>query len=197
MFEFTHPSPLTFPRDAEVTLGQIRSVLHALRDERIRSVTGGGVLRDLYLERPFKDIDIFVNASDASDLKVMAVLANLGLDSRVVVSNEATEYLDFTDVASVIEAYHPNFDAPIQVIRVSDNNLSGERMIERLDLGPCQIGMDYLGNFWHTEQFWKDVSDRTFTITRSENRDIARSTKRFDRLVQKYVGWKLVTPDAA
>jgi hypothetical protein len=188
---------MAFPDHAEVILGQIRMVLATFARERIRAVAGGGVLRDLYLDRPYKDIDLFVNAADASDEKVFGMLAELGFHAHLVVSNEATEYLEFTDVASVIEATHPAVSVPIQVIRISANNLSGERMIERLDLGPCQIGMDYLGNFWHTEQFWKDVSERTFTITRSENRDVVRSTKRFERLVQKYVGWTLVVPNAA
>jgi hypothetical protein len=194
MFEFSKPQPIVFPEDAQTLLLSIRAVLIELADQRIRSVAGGGILRDLYLDRPFKDIDLFVNAADASDEKILSVLISMGFDARVVVSNEAIEYLSFTDVASVIEANHPVFSVPVQVIRVAQNNLSGERMIERLDLGPCQIGMDYHGSFWFTDQFWDDVSHRNFTVTRDEGNDRERSIKRFDRLSVKYIGWKLVLP---
>jgi hypothetical protein len=194
MFEFRNPIHLEFPAEAETILNQIRYVLRTLVEEHIHAVAGGGILRDLYLDRPYKDIDIFANANDASDEKLLGLLAELGFKCKMVVSNEATEYLSFTDVASVIEATHSSLPVPVQVIRVASNNQSGERLIERLDLGPCQIGMDCLGHYWHTVQFWEDVSERTFTVTRTEGRDIERSTKRFERLSQKYVGWKLVIP---
>ena len=194
MFTFRDPLPIIFPAEGEV-LNQVRYVLASFAEERIRAVAGGGLLRDLYLDRPYKDADLFVHASDASDEKVISVLQSLGFtDVKIVVTNAATEYMEFADVESVIEGVHPSIPVPVQVIRVVTNNQSGERMIERLDLGPCQIGMDHLGHFWHTIQFWTDVSERTFTVTRNEGNDIERSVKRFERLEQKYPGWKLVVP---
>jgi hypothetical protein len=194
MFEFDRPRPLFFPEDAKDILEWIMMVLSCFEFARIRVVAGGGVLRDLHLDRPYKDIDLFLNAADASDEKVITMLRGMGFTSRVVVSNEATEYLEFTDVASVIEATHPNLPVPLQVVRMSSSNLSGEEMIRRLDLGPCQVGMDHRGLFWYTDQFLEDVLNGTFTVTRDERNDVARSVKRFERLSQKYPGWKLVMP---
>lgn len=197
MFEFLKPQELSFPPDAITHLNQMRAILDLLSDRRVRAVVGGGILRDLYMGAPFKDIDLFANASDANDEQMMAVLTEHGFTCRLVVSHEATEYLSFTDVSSVIEATHPMLAVPLQIIRMSANNDSGERMVERLDLGPCQIGMDHLGNFWTTRQFGDDLAAYQFTVTRSQSRDIERSTKRFQRLSLKYPGWTLVVPDAA
>jgi len=133
-----------------------------------------------------------MNASDIDDQTLLDFLASTGFSARVMVSNEAIEYLSFTDVASVIEATRPDYAFPIQIIRMAYNNESPERMIERLDLGPCQIGMDVEGNIWHTKQFTIDAFNQTFTVTRDEGNDGVRSVKRFHRLGAKYPGWKLV-----
>ncbi len=194
MFEFDKPQDMVFPDGAYPLLSQIRAILDLFSDNRMRAVIGGGVLRDLYLGREYKDIDLFLNAADGSDEKVIELLTKQGFTCKMIVSMEATEYLTFTDVASVIEATHPVLLAPLQIVRMAANNLSGERMIERLDLGPCQIGMDHLGNFWTTDIFRNDVVKTTFTVTRDGERDIDRSTKRFTRLSLKYPGWKLVLP---
>lgn len=158
------------------------------------AVLGGGALRDTFLGRPIKDFDIFVNAQDADDYFVMDLLRSHGFSSRVLVTNEAVEYLQFTDVSSVLEAVHPRMPLPLQIIRMHANNESAERMIERLDFGPCQIGMDGLGYFWVTEQFEKDIKAHQFTATRLAAKDVMRSIKRFERLKEKYKGWKLVLP---
>lgn len=195
MFEFSKPdSLLIFPGESKPLIHQMEMILREFQEVGIRAVIGGGILRDLHLNRPYKDIDLFTHADDADEDKILSVLRQMGFACQVVVCNEATEYLSFTDVASVIEATHPSLEIPLQVIRMSANNGSPERLIERLDLGPCQIGMDYLGQFWVTTQFKADLMFKQFTITRSETRDIERSTKRFDRLALKYPEWELVIP---
>jgi len=193
MYEFNFKKPKEgMRREMECPLIiQARRTIQALPDS-CRCVVGGGFLRDIFFGRLPKDLDVFMNANDMDDCALLDYLAKRGFTARVLVSNEAIEYLSFTDVSSVIEATHPYFDYPIQIIRMARHNESPERMIERLDLGPCQIGMDVEGNIWHTEQFTTDAFNQTFTITRDEGNDRTRSVKRFHRLSAKYPGWKLV-----
>lgn len=190
MFTFKKRRVLEMPYNQQLFVAQ--NFLNGVLGRDIRAVVGGGFLRDIYFERSWKDLDVFINHEDIDDWALLDKLTKHGFTARVVVSNEAIEYLSFTDVASVIEATHPHYGFPVQIIRMGHNNQSPERMIERLDLGPCQIGMDIVGNIWHTDQFINDAIAHTFTVTRDEKNDRERSVKRFKRLSAKYPGWKMV-----
>ena len=182
-------------------MSTIWNVLAILTLQGHDAVVGGGCLRDLEnLGRgKIKDIDIFVPQESVSPERVMELFKTAGFSSRIVITQMAAEYLAFTDVSCVVECHSPNCPWPVQVIFLAKNCGSAEQVIERLDLGPCQIGMDHHGTVWRSPRYISDVAAQTMTVTRPGNdlgpgsfNDRLRSTTRFHRLSQKYPGWKLV-----
>lgn len=187
MYTFNHP--LTGMIGSSFAYARLMDYL-AVRD--IPVVCGGGYVRDLFLKKEPKDIDLFVSAESLNYLQATQILREQGYQTNLVVHEMAAEYLQFLDVSYVIEATR-NDTLPIQIIGLVRNCGSAEEIIGRLDLGICQIGVDWTGAVWWTEAFALDNANNTMTVVRGETyHDKLRSTKRYNRLVQKYPGFKLV-----
>ncbi len=189
---FLFRDPMKHPLFSGVASRLPRQALNTLSARSVDAVVAGGFLRDLWHNRQPKDIDFFVKAEHLNHLQAVAFLRELGFDASVVVHQRAAEYLKFADVAWVVEGVRLN-ELPIQIIGLVKNCDSAEQVVQRLDLGLCQIGMDFTGAFWCSDGFMQDSILKTMTVVRAETyHDRLRSTQRFNRLVKKYPGFKLV-----
>ena len=190
MFLFREPT--THPIFQGLASWTTRHALNVLSARGVDAVVAGGFLRDLWHGKKPKDVDIFVNASHINQLQAVSFLREMGFDASVVVHQRAVEYLKFADVAWVVEGTrHAEF--PIQIIGLVKNCDTAEQVVTRLDLGLCQIGMDFTGAWWASEHFLSDSDAKVMTVVRAESyHDRLRSTQRFNRLAKKYPGFKLI-----
>ena len=172
----------------------IRDVLSRLQANGFpEAICVGGAIRDLNNGKgdKIKDIDIVVfdRPGYLYDLKK----AMAGFQHRVAVPEQVANYLSFENVASVQEFWEVAGTTPVQII-VQKYKRTPWEILERHDFGFCQIGWkggDQL--FVMTPAYWTDFKNETFTLVRCrDTKDYWRSVHRYQRLVTKYPGWKMV-----
>ena len=189
MLNWIGPAKLVL-RSPDGSLDDALAMVDILSMLGIRGHIAGGFLRDLHHRVEPKDIDIFISG-DVDKQRVKTVFETAGYAGTTVVQPQLCEYLSFCDVQYVME-FTKTGARPIQVI-VLKEGMRFEDIINRLDLGLCQIGIDGVGDLYYSDAYWQDEMAQTFTIIRKEHpRDILRSTKRYNRIAQRYPGWALV-----
>jgi hypothetical protein len=152
----------------------------------------GGAVRDTILEKPIKDIDLFLSES-AADEAAQALRAEHGY----VKVGEWKQYLGFSDPAIVRLAKFERADAtiPVCLIGLSTNIHTIRDNIRRFDFGLCMVawsGQDIV----YSPQFHHDAEHRTFTLHRADNKEqYAYSMSRFKKITQdRYAGYGLSVP---
>lgn len=168
---------------------EFRSALAMVQGFHPRAFIGGGALRDLMLDRPVKDIDIFVQATGHQDLH--DYLLAKGYRRTAFASSQ---YLGGDLECVRASEYALGFGIPINVVELlSFVSLPGA--LDRHDFGLCQIGFD--GNtLMKSAAFERDVANKTLTLIRCESSiQFNRSMRRAERLRQKYPEHQLVVPD--
>jgi hypothetical protein len=152
----------------------------------------GGAVRDTILERPIRDIDIFIHHTDGSAAAVL-----LRSEFGYVKVGEWKQYEMFSDpmVACVAKFEKADETIPVCLIGLKDD-LHPQHNIERFDFGVCMA-------YWHgrefktTDQFKADIEQKTFTLYRADNyHQFAYSMVRYKKLTaDRYQGWSLSIPD--
>lgn len=153
------------------------------------AVIVGGALRDLYLGRPVKDLDVVVPCSAwlgviEIRLDLMDTIATL----RPVFPEEYGVENSDPHLVAVYELTRLPGLPPVQLLW-TDGLPTLEDQLNRLDFGICQIGYDG-ESVYCTNAFVKDVARLTFTLVSAHSRQ--RSLKRFERLSVKYPEYALV-----
>lgn len=154
------------------------------------AVIAGGALRDLYLGRPVKDVDLFATApSDYWDADALHRMLSRRSAGRTYVAG----YGDMTD--DVVEVWEWT-DPKTRLVRHSTIFnlilLTETPGVGRFDFGVCRIMFDGQ-NVIATPEFHEDAANHTFTLLRSETPgQFERSVRRFERFQEKYPGWKFV-----
>lgn len=153
------------------------------------AILAGGALRDLDNGRPIKDLDVFVYAGEAHD-----AFDHLSKEGFVI---DCTFDGSYVDAAKDIDAAYccrkeGHLDVNVVILR-EPHTIS--EAISRFDFGICQIAL--LGqSAVATEEYLKDKADQTITMIRADcPKGFQWSMRRFERLSEKYVGWKLVVPE--
>lgn len=187
---------MTVPREWVGTLKLVQTLFP-------EAVLAGGALRDLDNKKPVKDIDIFVTHSDNVENRLRVIFGDE--EVRCELPETIASYVMENPPRDVRSIYHCGqtvSGVAIQVITLQlDKPFSLETVIERLDIGLCQIGTDGAYGTDHgngdptvsvsmTLDYLNDVSDKKFTImVDSVHRD--RSLARIERLSKKYPEWTL------
>lgn len=183
------------PFFSSLDLIRMFQLMNTLGQKGLKSVMGGGFIRDSFLSKPIKDIDLFIQQKeDESIEETLITLRSLGLDLKVDVPDFVVNYIDsIKDILCVLSTTLPNTSAPTQLIILKNSLDTPEQVIERLDFGVCQIGMDYMGNVWFTEAFLQDTLYNQMTLIRANSEaDYKRSVSRYQRLSsEKFIGWPL------
>jgi hypothetical protein len=152
----------------------------------------GGAVRDVLLDRPIRDIDIFLAAN------AMAEAARL-LHSKFgyVQVGEWQQYEHFFDPVIAGAAEFEKADEAIPVSLIGLNNHEDMRAnIARFDFGVCMAGWDGR-DVYRPMPFDREATNQTFTLLRADNRhQFAHSMVRFGKLTkERYAGWQLVVPE--
>jgi hypothetical protein len=165
------------------------AVLTALR----RALSGnvhiaGGAVRDTLLERPIRDVDIFLH-DDVSD----AAADLLRVDFGYVKVGQWVQYEHFSDpmVARVAKFEKADETIPICLIGLAED-LDVQSNVARFDFGVCMAAWDG-NNIFSDERFKRDVETKTFTLCRADNlAQFSYSMVRFQKLTaDRYAGWSL------
>lgn len=160
-------------------------MLVLVQDELPSAVIAGGALRDLWHDKPIKDVDIFIPMKaedvdlDAIERKVLSIhpYAELILTSM---------YGQRGDIAT------PGFRNIFTIWRMKVQGIiyelifiedMGERMIDVFDISICQIAFD--GHELHiTDEFYRSVKDGVIRVCNTNRAD--RQVKRLKRVMDKY-----------
>jgi hypothetical protein len=152
---------------------------------------GGGAVRDSLLERPIRDIDLFLD--DAVTERAANVLRS---QFGFVKVGEWTSYEQFSDPAVVRLAKFEKADETIPVCLVGLKEARGmQDNLRRFDFGTCMAAWD--GDKVYTApEYTSDTKAKTFTLCRADNQpQFDYSLSRFRKLTaDRYVGWELVVP---
>lgn len=159
---------------------------------RQRIVLSGGALRDLYLGKPPKDLDLFLPYSEEAEANIHTQAQSLGYTRFQQVDNEYVQNL--SDVEYVAGYRHPlNIELNFVFLN-SDKPFDAFSVAFRNDFGICQIATRLspagFAETIVTNAFDEDVRDKTFTIT--HDHDPARSKRRWERLREKFPEYRLV-----
>jgi hypothetical protein len=170
------------------------TVLEALQRAIPGSVhIAGGAVRDTILERPIRDVDIFLSNTGADPAAAL-----LRAEFGYVKVGEWRQYEGFSDpmVERVAKFEKADETIPICLIGLKEN-LSLYDNIGRFDFGCCMAAWEGGTSPIITNvHFKRDVESKTFTLCRADNlAQYSYSMVRFAKLTaDRYEGWKLAVP---
>lgn len=159
-------------------------VLCSVKEHFPRAIIAGGALRDLWHNKPAKDVDIFIPVQEpiADDLYEIQMLQLDPYAEKIAASlygqsgNAATP--GFRNIYCI---WRLNINGVIyEIIFIEDR---GENIIDVFDLSIAQIG--YNGyDVEYTENFKRTVEDKVIRVCNVNRSD--RQTKRMERVLSKY-----------
>ena len=158
----------------------------------------GGAVRDTLLERPIRDIDLFLSAGCTDEAAAL-----LRSQFSFVKVGEWKSYEMFSDPAVKRVAKFEKADEtiPVCLIGLSHEWREEERErartmqenLARFDFGICMAGWDG-ENVYTLYEYQVDIEQQTFTLCRADNQaQFNYSMSRFDKMTaDRYAGWQLV-----
>lgn len=171
-------------------------IIAALQEISASAHIAGGAVRDTILERPIRDVDIFL-ADKAREAAAKLLRAKFGY----VKVGEWQQYEQFSEpsIAQVAKFERADRETPVCLIglneRMFSRGISMQSNIERFDFGICMAAYD--GREQITDEAFKhDVQNKTFTLLRADNdAQFAYSMVRYKKLTkERYAGWQLAVP---
>jgi hypothetical protein len=156
----------------------------------------GGAVRDTILEKPIRDIDVFMKAHYLEE-----AAACLRSSCGYVKVGEWETYLEFSDPAIARVAKFEKADETIPICLIGLHHDYSECMeprgnIERFDFGICMAAFDGRTTI-QNDAFDSDIESQTFTLLRADNEaQFAYSMRRFEKITaDRYRGWTLAIPE--
>jgi Poly A polymerase head domain len=172
-------------------LERYSDILSAIKDLDSTAHIGGGAVRDTLLERPIKDIDLFLEA-DCTDDAAKVMRSRFGY----VKVGEWKSYEMFSDPAVARVAKFEKADETIPVCLIGLKKARGmQANLRRFDFGTCMAAWDG-DEVYVAPEYKRDVERKTFTLCRADNwPQFNYSMCRFDKMTaDRYAGWTLVVP---
>ncbi len=165
------------------------------------AIIAGGALRDLYHDKPIKDVDVFIpffGEPDLDDIKIalQAVKDTLDKQDDIEIDDVFGMMLRVDENVQLIAAsWYGQSDLERDVVAVFSATIKGtkfdfvfmrqmkEHMLPSFDINICQIGYD--ANTWFTtNDFDSGVRDKTLRVMNVNRND--RNAKRLARVSEKY-----------
>jgi hypothetical protein len=170
------------------------TILEALQQAIPDSVhIAGGAVRDTILDRPIRDVDIFLPHT-AGDQAAALLRAEFGY----VKVGEWKQYMGFSDPMVVRVAKFEKADETIPICLIGlAENLSPYDNIARFDFGVCMAAWPGgTGAMITSNAFKRDIESKAFTLYRADNlAQFSYSMVRFKKLTaERYKDWKLSVP---
>lgn len=174
---------ITLPEAWFNIMAQVRSVLPS-------AYLAGGAIRDYDNGRPVKDFDVFYT-EEVTDIGALEGALKGHYAYKTACPGE---YMDAAREVMGTMTYTSLCGLPELNLIQLDKHFNPPDIIERVDFGLCQIGADHLG-VEYTAAYEFDKANQCLTLTRAESVEgVKRSLRRYERLSQKYQGWRLNVP---
>jgi hypothetical protein len=167
-------------------------ILSSIKDLCPTAHIAGGAVRDSLLDRPIKDIDLFLN-----DAATDATATLMRSQFSFVKVGEWKSYERFSDPAVARLAKFEKADETIPVCLIGLNMAQAmQDNVRRFDFGICMAGWDGEGVYTAPE-YQRDMEAKTFTLCRADNQaQYNYSISRFRKLTaDRYAGWELAVPE--
>ncbi|AIK68503.1 hypothetical protein Lo5R7ANS_33 [Mesorhizobium phage vB_MloP_Lo5R7ANS] len=174
-------------------MNQFLQVLTRFEELGGKGIVYGGCLRDTICGvGPIKDIDIAVENTPESIAAIDAYAAGDEFHSK---TEQYIGYGNFPDVYKSVQVerfYGPTINF---VVVSRDFPFTKKDVAERCDFGICQVALDHEGEY-RSAAFRKDRLSYTFTYLREpfDEAQYQRSLRRWERLREKFEGWRLEVP---
>lgn len=150
---------------------------------------GGGCLRDLWLNKPIKDIDIFILNTNDDDIVEFIKNNN---ENNLIFTRDMKSYngLSNSEVKRVITYPNQIDNLNVEFIML-DTDLFP--IYKRFDFGICQIIYDGK-EILFSGDFLNDIKNKTFTLVRCDNESqFERSIRRWDKFKIQFPEYNLNT----
>lgn len=169
---------------------QFDNALAALKRAGIEGLIAGGAVRDYILNKPVRDVDVFVEYR--ADIEERLEQA-FGVDcvSRMVAADYAGN-----EVKHVFEILGDSLtDVPVQVIVLNEGLTPGDRAAHH-DFGICQCWYLGEGKFDWTGAFFSDKELGRFTLSHCEGQgEFDRSMRRWAKFAERFPEFTLRVPE--
>jgi hypothetical protein len=172
-------------------LEKYAGILGTIQDLCPTAHIAGGAVRDTILDRPIKDIDLFLS-DGATESAAQLLRTRFGY----VKVGEWARYEGFSDpvVERLAKFENAGEATPLCLIGLKAP-LSMRANLERFDFGVCMIAWDGV-QIMRTDEFDRDVENKAFTLHRADNQQqFDYSMSRFRKITKdRYAGWTLSVP---
>jgi len=168
---------------------QFDNALAALKRAGIDGLIAGGAVRDHILNKPVRDIDVFVEYRADIEQRLEQAYG-IGCVNRMM----AAEYAG-NEVKHVFEVMSDSLtDVPVQVIVLNEGLTPGDRAAHH-DFGICQCWYLGGGTFDWTGAFLSDKELGRFTLTHCEGQgEFDRSMRRWEKFAGRFPEFNLRVP---
>jgi hypothetical protein len=173
-------------------LEKYAAILGTIQDLCPTAHIAGGAVRDTILDRPIKDIDLFLPDTE-TDAAAQLLRTRFGY----VKVGEWTQYEGFSDPSVARLAKFENASEAIPLCLIGLRSpLSIQENLERFDFGICMTAWDG-DQIIRTDRFGQDVENKTFTLYRADNQpQFNYSMSRYRKITsERYAGWTLAVPE--
>ena len=158
----------------------------------LEAFIAGGYLRDTLLNKPVKDIDVFMIPARLLDFDMDEALLLAHDENMEVDMENVYETIDNTindDICMVANKVVGNIRYPYNFIFLNQH-VSPQAVLDSFDFGICQIGIDENMEVITTPEFWKDSLDKTYTLLKWRSEE--RKKFRIAKMSEKFFDYKFV-----
>jgi hypothetical protein len=165
---------------------------------KVECVIAGGFVRDMILDRPYRDIDLYVQGHSFGS--VFTEITGERPNWRDAKADESSaEYLhqaishqqEVTPLAVLLDRYKELLTGhPVNIIGLrGGEEARGEDVVSRFNFGICQAWIS-MGGSGTTDEFRKDAARKHITLLRTDWGREA-SMRQYEKLSKKYE-WPLI-----
>lgn len=175
-----------------ITMRNYADLLAELQTIAPSAHIAGGAVRDTILEKPLRDVDIFMDDEHVEEAAKF-LRSRLGF----VKVGEWRQYLGFSDPAMTRVAKFEKAEEtiPLCIIGLKSRYATPEANVARFDFGICMCAFDG-ENILQADEFYVDRDNKTFTLCRADNEyQFAYSMSRYEKITAgRYAGWDITIP---
>ncbi|SMG43374.1 hypothetical protein [Paraburkholderia susongensis] len=176
---------------------QFDEALARLQAVGVQGLIAGGAVRDHLLNRPVKDIDVFVPHSEGIQRKLQEAFGVLHVNPLISAeyagAGGEVEHVYEINISS--DPFDPDAGRPPLQVIVLASGLDPEERARHHDFGICQCWYRGNGQFGQTLAFTNDLMHKRFTLSHCEDQQqFDRSMRRWARFSERFEGFYLYVP---
>lgn len=182
-------------RQRDSRIMSMTSATSFLHFEGFRIVIAGGALRDILLDRPVKDIDIYIANHHFGGLRDSGLFGrwqNTG--ERQYQESLIIQTWECVAIHRRLKECFEGISEEINVIVIdSPSGVNIAKILDSFDLGICRVATSVGTGLVYTRDFENDANNKCMTILNDSNKQFVLA--HYMRIAEKYPDWPLVMGD--